>query len=467
MNQLDDRFASARRDLNQKVHSPARTFEPRRRVGPRVAIAMCGILAVAGGIVAVKQAAAPTAPTLAQGDPTRDPTRDPTGVLAQLPSLQCTFAEPAFTLIVSSEGVLISDPETLQFVRATPNSAIGSIDTTLELIVPLPVGEATATGARSVAESTLVIEKGSGLGDGATTFEYSHQIVIDHLAGRVNNVTTGCTQFAPGSVPRPVTTNADTDALALRTQPNAAAPMIDRAGYGEFVFINTKPQSTGEWVEVSTSQYPPESAPDGKVQVVTGWVIDSTVGPPVIATNEPVTEWTFVNPTAGMEPLADVGTTWIVRTPVSSLKRGDLVVVELVRGEAPVMKRIIGLPGEQVIPGPTEPLIDGKPLTEPYRVDNSKIQQDFATNTLVNLGADQYYVMGDQRFASRDSRSVGAISVSQIVAKVVGPLGDETGLRALPVSKKQVKQVDASPNVPAITQSLPPLPFEPTTTTAP
>jgi signal peptidase I len=80
--------------------------------------------------------------------------------------------------------------------------------------------------------------------------------------------------------------------------------------------------------------------------------------------------------------------------------------------------RIIGLPGESVEVTDRAVMIDGKPLAEPY------IAPQYAGNgeggvTQLTLQKDQYYVLGDNRQASIDSRLFGAVSRSMIVAKVV------------------------------------------------
>jgi len=81
-------------------------------------------------------------------------------------------------------------------------------------------------------------------------------------------------------------------------------------------------------------------------------------------------------------------------------------------------KRIIGLPGESVELTDAVVLINGKPLAEPY------IAPQYAGNgsdgiTKLTLQKDQYYVLGDNRQNSLDSRDFGAVSRSAITAKFV------------------------------------------------
>ena len=80
------------------------------------------------------------------------------------------------------------------------------------------------------------------------------------------------------------------------------------------------------------------------------------------------------------------------------------------------VKRVIGLPGEtiEIVEGVVH--INGQPLNEPYL---SPAHAKFKTNRgPVTLGADEYYVMGDNRDNSNDSRRIGPINRSMIIGKV-------------------------------------------------
>lgn len=81
------------------------------------------------------------------------------------------------------------------------------------------------------------------------------------------------------------------------------------------------------------------------------------------------------------------------------------------------VKRIIGLPGETVqIVGETI-LINGKPLEENYGKD--PITFEGVAEEPIVLGDDEYFVLGDNREVSQDSRyeEVGNIKKDQIVGK--------------------------------------------------
>jgi signal peptidase I len=82
------------------------------------------------------------------------------------------------------------------------------------------------------------------------------------------------------------------------------------------------------------------------------------------------------------------------------------------------LERIVGLPGERVDVTDTAVMMNGTPLAEPY------IAPQYAGNgtggvTNLTLQKGQYYVLGDNRRDSVDSRFFGAVSRSAITAKVV------------------------------------------------
>jgi signal peptidase I len=80
------------------------------------------------------------------------------------------------------------------------------------------------------------------------------------------------------------------------------------------------------------------------------------------------------------------------------------------------LKRVIGLPGEQVSERSGVFYVDGKKLHEPYL---SFYTRDSVTKTWPRLGPKQYFVMGDNRLASCDSRTWGAVPRSSFIGPVV------------------------------------------------
>ncbi len=81
--------------------------------------------------------------------------------------------------------------------------------------------------------------------------------------------------------------------------------------------------------------------------------------------------------------------------------------------EADLIKRVIGLPGETVEIADNEVLINGIPLAEPY------LREVARTSSMdrITIPEDEYFVMGDNRSRSLDSRSFGPVTREEIVGK--------------------------------------------------
>jgi signal peptidase I len=105
-------------------------------------------------------------------------------------------------------------------------------------------------------------------------------------------------------------------------------------------------------------------------------------------------------------------------------RRGQVIVFRYPRNpQEYFIKRIIGLPGERVqikeggVVIYNEQYPEGKILQESYLADNliTASQDELA----LSLGEDEYFVLGDNRNASKDSRSFGAVDRSFITGKVL------------------------------------------------
>ncbi|HTD68249.1 MAG TPA: signal peptidase I [Candidatus Limnocylindria bacterium] len=90
-------------------------------------------------------------------------------------------------------------------------------------------------------------------------------------------------------------------------------------------------------------------------------------------------------------------------------ERGDVVGVQVDDGDF-YLKRVVGLPGEKVEFYRGTVLVDGRPLVEPY----IKYPLLWALPP-VQLGPNQYFIMGDNRRLSM----LGAVDKRAIVGKVL------------------------------------------------
>jgi signal peptidase I len=101
-----------------------------------------------------------------------------------------------------------------------------------------------------------------------------------------------------------------------------------------------------------------------------------------------------------------------------SVHRGDVVVFSRPPGfdvaDDDLIKRVIGLPGETVSGHGGQVWIGSKPLTEKYVNPSCHGTADFAP---ITIPANEYFVMGDNRCDSSDSRVFGPIQRSSIVGR--------------------------------------------------
>ena len=99
------------------------------------------------------------------------------------------------------------------------------------------------------------------------------------------------------------------------------------------------------------------------------------------------------------------------------IRRGDIVVFHFpLDPSKSYIKRVIGLPGETVSITDGHAYINGRELNEPY-VPVSYL--DHRTFRPVKLGSEDFYVLGDHRDSSNDSRAWGPVSRDLIYGKAV------------------------------------------------
>ena len=105
---------------------------------------------------------------------------------------------------------------------------------------------------------------------------------------------------------------------------------------------------------------------------------------------------------------------------MSQPKRGDVIAFQPKGNEAThyYIKRVVGLPGETLEVKDGKLLVDGKEVKEKY--ETTKIVELGNLEKPITLGENEFFVLGDDRKNSEDSRhkEVGNVSRAEIVGKV-------------------------------------------------
>ena len=99
-------------------------------------------------------------------------------------------------------------------------------------------------------------------------------------------------------------------------------------------------------------------------------------------------------------------------------KRGEIIVFEFPddnprNPRKDFVKRVVGLPGESIEIKDGRVIVEGVVLEEPY-LD----AKDNSNKTTVQLGEEEYFVLGDNRSHSNDSRSWGPVPEANLKGKV-------------------------------------------------
>lgn len=113
-----------------------------------------------------------------------------------------------------------------------------------------------------------------------------------------------------------------------------------------------------------------------------------------------------------MSPTLDGGEVMLLKKYDTSYERFDIVVVnKSVEGDN-LIKRVIGLPGETIRYKNNKLYINGKIIEDGYASGDTGNFQE------ITLGEDEYFLMGDNREVSLDSRRLGIIKKSEIEGTV-------------------------------------------------
>lgn len=175
---------------------------------------------------------------------------------------------------------------------------------------------------------------------------------------------------------------------------------------------------------------PGRAAPPSRTRTVVEWVL--IVGTALMAAFliKTFLLQAFYIPSPSMEPTLMVRDRILVSKLSYRLhdpRRGDLLVFVRPPNEAgtvrDLVKRVVALPGETVEGRDGRVLVDGKPLDEPY-LPPGTITGSFGPEV---VPPGHYWMMGDNRGNSSDSRVFKSVARSRIIGRAfvrVWPLGD-------------------------------------------
>jgi signal peptidase I len=111
----------------------------------------------------------------------------------------------------------------------------------------------------------------------------------------------------------------------------------------------------------------------------------------------------------------------LIISKTSEIGRFDKVVFHSPEPGKDYIKRVIGLPGDTVEMKQDTLYINGKKYDEPYLAESKQnlpegelLTEDFQAI----VPEDAYFVMGDNRRQSRDSREIGAVSEKEMIGEV-------------------------------------------------
>jgi signal peptidase I len=93
-------------------------------------------------------------------------------------------------------------------------------------------------------------------------------------------------------------------------------------------------------------------------------------------------------------------------------QRGDIVVIKRPSSSEPLIKRVVGLPGDRVEVREGKVYINGQAYKEPY-LD----QETWGSYGLETVPEEHVFVLGDNRRASNDSRSFGVVPYDDIIGR--------------------------------------------------
>ena len=100
------------------------------------------------------------------------------------------------------------------------------------------------------------------------------------------------------------------------------------------------------------------------------------------------------------------------------LNRGDIVIVHSPAQDIELIKRLIGKPGDTIELRDNRVFVNGEVLNEPYLPPGANSGPTRETSKWT-LGENEYFIMGDNRSFSQDSRVFGPVKIENIIGRAL------------------------------------------------
>lgn len=98
---------------------------------------------------------------------------------------------------------------------------------------------------------------------------------------------------------------------------------------------------------------------------------------------------------------------------LSNIDYGDIVVLDEEKEGEIIIKRIIGMPGDTVSIKDNTVYVNDEKIEEDYAYGETSDYEE------ITLGDDEYFILGDNRPISKDSRYFGPVKEDEIIGKVI------------------------------------------------